>query len=613
MNWKDSVYHNPSGIYLEGLSQGIGSPVTLRVRCGRKAPIKKVYLRIAPDGEQQMLPARLLGPIPGWDCRWWEVTLLLSNPRLPYRFFLLTEEGGFWLTAMGLVRFVPTDHTDFQILSDQYHTSWLDHAVFYQIFPDRFCDGDPSNNVRSGEYLLDGQPVVARKWGQKPNVKQGGREFFGGDLQGIERQLDYLAGELGINALYLNPIGTAPSSHKYDVASYTEVDPHFGGDQAFFSLKRAMEERGVRLILDIVPNHCGVEHPWFQAALRDRRAETAEFFTFRGEDDYDCWLGIRSLPKLNYSSLKLREWMYAGPDAIMRRWLRPPYNIDGWRLDVANMLARHGAIQLGHKVMRGMRRAVKAEKPDCYFLGENFFDASSYLQGDQLDATMNYRGFMMPLMHWLSGQDYNAVFQRQWADRHPLSTLDLDTQWRCWRATVPWAMARAQLNLLDSHDTPRLLNLVNHRRDLAAVARLILFTYPGLPCVYYGDEIALEGGRDPHNRATMEWDRSRWPMDWWSDWQRLVQLRVRSEALARGSMQTLLTEGDTLAFVRETREQRTLVVARRAGSDSLAVPVKPAAIPERARFREFWTGQVARVTQGNLPVLGTATQIWEQI
>jgi alpha-glucosidase len=601
------VFHNPSGVYLE---QGPES-LLLRLRTSLGAPIKQVFLRCAPDGEQQMLEVEPAPPRAGWHCQWWEISLKLHSPALSYRFFLITDKGCYWLTAVGLLRHLPTDHHDFQVVADPERCQWLEQSVFYQIFPDRFCDGDPSNNVRTGQYQLDGKDVVARPWGALPDATQGSREFFGGDLQGIEQKLDYLSQRLGVNGIYLNPIGTAPSNHKYDVASYTEVDPHLGGEEAFLGLKRAMEQRQMRLMLDIVPNHCGVQHPWFQAALADPEAETAEFFTFNPHpQDYECWLGVRTLPKLNYASELLRQRMYSGPDSIMRHWLRPPYRIDGWRIDVANMLGRSGQQQLGHKVIRGMRKAVKEENPDAYFLGENFFDASSYLQGDELDATMNYRGFMMPMFHWLTGQDFEAAFGRSWGDLHPLSSEDLETQWRTWRATVPWAATRIQFNLLDSHDTPRLLHLVNGDQDKADVARLLLFTYPGVPCLYYGDEIGLDGGKDPDNRRTMNWDESNWNLDELKRWSQLIGLRKDSTALGRGSFQMLCAQHDTLAFLREDGTRRCLVVARRALDEVTHISVEAAGVPDGTPFREFFSGEEQHVLLGHLEIRACLTQIW---
>jgi hypothetical protein len=187
-------------------------------------------------------------------------------------------------------------------------------------------------------------------------------EFYGGDLAGIEQRLDYLH-DLGVNALYLNPIFTAYSNHRYDVVDYFNVDPHLGGNEALASLRRATKERGMRVILDIVPNHCGADHPWFREAQKDLNADSAGFFTFsRHPDEYLCWLGVRSLPKLNYANTQLRARMYSGDPSVFRQWLRPPYSIDGWRIDVANMLGRQGADQLGREVAEGIRWATPAPR-----------------------------------------------------------------------------------------------------------------------------------------------------------------------------------------------------------------------------------------------------------
>lgn len=608
-NWKNGIYHTPTGLYLDGKLQGLGSSVKLALRVPLDAPVEKVYLRCSPDGEEQTIVAHPADPRPGYRCRWWEVEVSPRNPRFHYRFMLRTDEGIWWYSAAGLSRSIPTDQTDFQILVERPEESWLDTAVFYQIFPDRFAQGNPANRVLSGGHQVDGKPAVARAWGELPDETQGAREFYGGDLEGITQKLPYLE-RLGVNALYLNPVFTAPSSHKYDVASYREIDPHFGGEAAFLQLRQETKERGIRMILDVVPNHCGIEHPWFRDALRDPEAETAEFFTFHTHpQSYEAWLGIASLPKLDYHSQKLKEEMYLGPDSVLRHWLKPPYEIDGWRLDVANMLARRGAHHLGHKVLRGIRRAVKETNPSAYLLGESFFDASAYLQGDQLDASMNYRGFMMPLYHWLMGRDYHFFLGKEWGDSYPLASADLEAQWRSFRASVPWAVTRHQLNLLDSHDTPRLLRLVDGDKVRAAVARLLLFTYPGVPCVYYGDEIGLDGGRDPDNRRCMPWDEASWDQQTLAGTRRLVELRKTLPALA-GGYQALLMEANTVAFLREARASRAIVVARRSSDQVREIPVWPGAIPDGTHFREMLGQSSATVTGGVLAVHDGPTQIW---
>lgn len=610
MPWHTGVFHSPGGVYLEEQ----GELYKLRLRTPLDSPVHNVYLRWSPDGEEHTVAASVAEDRSGYRCRWWEVRVAPGNPRFHYRFLLMTEHGGWWYTAAGLTRAIPTDQTDFVLLTDRARTSWLDHTVFYQIFPDRFAMGEPSLRVRTGEHHLDGQPVQARPWGELPNVHQGAREFFGGDLPGITSRLDYLSGRLGVNALYLNPIFTAPSSHKYDVASYTEVDPHLGGEAAFLQLRRATQERNVRLMLDIVPNHCGEQHPWFQAAQADPHAETAEFFTFtRHPHEYEAWLGIRSLPKLNYHSAKLRQVMYEGAEAIMKRWLEPPWEIDGWRIDVANMLARQGAHHLGYKVLRGIRRAVKSVNHQSYLLGENFFDASPFLQGDQLDGAMNYRGFMMPLYHWLTGRDYQAHMGREWGDVHPLSSADLERQWKSFRASVPWLVTRQQLNLLGSHDTPRLRRLVGDDLEKAKVARLLLFCYPGVPNVYYGDELGLDGGRDPDNRRCMPWDESSWDHAYLEGWIELIRLRKELSALREGVYQPLTGADHTIAFLRESPEQRLIVVAKRALDRIDRVATAPAAIPDGTPFEDLLSGSTSCTEDGYLGIHKGLTQLWRQL
>jgi alpha-glucosidase len=603
--WGASVHHDgsPSYVALHGAT------ATLRLRADRTAPLRRVVLRTCPDGEQALTPMRPAGADAA--CQWWEVDLALAMPRTGYRFWLESDDGGWWLTQAGLARHTPTDATDFKLLSGYHAPGWLRGAVFYQIFPDRFADGDPGNNVRTGEYHLGQRPVVARRWGERPDRASGATEFFGGDLQGIVQRLPYLA-DLGVSAIYLNPIFTAPSNHKYDTADYEHVDPHLGGDAALAALRRALDTYGMRLVLDVVPNHCGATHPWFTAAQRDPHAPTAEFFTFRRHPhEYEAWLGHASLPKLNYRSQRLREAMYAGADAILRRWLRPPYRIDGWRVDVANMLARQGESQLGHKIGRGLRRAVKAENPDAYLLGEHFYDGTPHLQGDELDATMNYRGFSIPLLEWLTGRGYDTGTAPS-----PLPTEALAAQWRAFMAAVPWQIAAQQLNLLGSHDTPRIRALLGGDQTRMAVATALLFTFPGVSSIYYGDEIGLEGGPDPDCRRCMPWDVTQWDHDLLAHYRRLIVLRRESVALREGGFQLLYAAGDTIALLREARAERLLVVARRAADGLQALLVRPGGIADGTRFRDALSGAVAAVTGGYLSLDGLSApgvQVWRSV
>jgi alpha-glucosidase len=370
----------------------------------------------------------------------------------------------------------------------------------------------------------------------------------------------------------------------------------------------------MKLMLDMVPNHCGATNSWFLTAQADPSSSTAEFFTFyRGPSEYESWFGVGSLPKLNYRSERLRELMYAGNDAIMRYWLRPPFRIDGWRLDVANMLARQGESQLEHKVGRGIRRAIKSEAPHAYLIGENFYDGTPQLQGDELDAIMNYRGFSLPLLSWLIGFDIASPPQAERADKYPLPTEALAAQWRAFMSAIPWQIATQQFNLLSSHDTPRIQTVVGEDETLARLATALLFTFPGVPSVYYGDEIGMAGGRDPDCRRCMIWDSAQWNTARREFYQTLIRLRRTSPALRRGGYQLLYATGDTLAFQREAPEERLLIVARRKHDGLTALPVRHAALPNRMHLRDVLTGAEAVVTNGMLPLdslPAAGVQIW---
>lgn len=605
--WLSSIHHDGSRIYVQCNRYEIGEVVLLRLRASLDAPLKRVYIRTCPDGEQELSEMHR-----GSDtevAQWWEGKLRISMPLVHYRFYLITPDKSLWLTACGVQEHSPTDQTDFKLIARRDETAWVRKTIFYQIFPDRFSDGDPSNNVQDGEYLYGTRPVIRRKWGELPNQQTGEIEFYGGDLQGVTAKLDHLE-RLGVNGVYLNPIFTAPSNHKYDTADYFNVDPHLGGNEALAELRTALDERGMRLLLDIVLNHCGNRNNWFLQAQADPDSPLTEYFTFYSHpNDYACWLGIRTLPKLNYRSQHLREIIYASQEALLRRWLRKPYRIDGWRIDVANMLARQGESQLGHKIGRGIRRAVKEESAGAYLLGEHFHDGTPHLQGNELDASMNYRGFTCPLLKWLTGFDIDLKVDGQWVSGSLLSTEAMAAQWRTFMAAVPWQTVLQQFNLLGSHDTPRILTLLGGDLDRLKLAITLLFTFPGVPCIY-GDEVGLEGGADPDNRRCMQWNEQLWNHQIYAHYQRMIQLRRSSQALCEGGFQLLLAERETLAFLRESTDERILVVARRS-PDNRGLYLASAGCADGTCWREVCSGREVRVENGYLDLSGsTGADVW---
>jgi alpha-glucosidase len=619
-DYTQSIHHDGSERYIHferNVPARLGDQVTIRLRTAPDVPIERIILRLCPDGEQQFLQ---LTPERDSDtpaCRWWQVNLRLQMPVTHYRFVIFTRDGVWHYNAAGLQEHLPTDHYDFRLLADYAAPGWVRSSVFYQVFPDRFADGDLASNVRNGEFEYRGFQAVARKWGEPPT--EGSRaamvEFYGGDLQGIQARLDYLQ-ELGVNALYLNPIFSAFSNHRYDVVDYENVDVHLGGNPALASLRAALNQAHMHYILDIVPNHCGVMHPWFQDAQADPAAPSAEFFTFHQHpEEYEAWLGVRSLPKLNYRSQRLRDVMYAAPEAVFRRWLRAPYTAEGWRIDVANMLARQGANQLGLEITRGIRKAVKEENPAAYLLGENFFDGSEQLQGDALDAVMNYSGFTKPLWWWLGRFNIWAHGQAEpLVSRQPWPTNALVRTWLNFMAAIPWEIATQQLNLLGSHDTARILSQLQGNINLARLAAGVLLTFPGVPCIYYGEEIGMAGSTSLQARACMIWDSAQWNQDLRSFYQTLIGLRRNAPALIKGGFQVLWTSPDSFAYLRDAESDQIIVLAHRASEDYPAfdLPVWQAGIPNGWTFKEIFSGNQSTVAGGRLGIsyLTQGIQIW---
>ena len=607
-----SLHHDGSERYVTAAENNrggcyqLGDTLTIRLRVHPGNHVKKALLRITPDGEQTFIELQKSAGKNNERCEWWATSLKLTMPVTNYRFLVFTTEGAYWYNSRGLQETTPTDFYDFRILANYNAPNWVTDSVFYQIFPDRFCCGNPRHGVRDGEFIHDGTSAHTRTWGETP-TRSGQKamvEFFNGDLTGIAQKLDYLA-ELGVNAIYLNPIFPAFTNHRYDVIDYFQVDQHLGGKRAFCALRQKLRERGIRLVLDIVPNHCGSQHHWFRAAQADPHSKTAQYFNFyKHPDDYECWLGEKNLPRLNYANRQVRRLMYGGKRSVFRHWLREPYAIDGWRIDVANMLARSGAQQLNLEIAREIRQAVKQENPTAYLLGENFFDATATLQGDAWDGVMNYSGFTRPLWHWLN--EFSVQHHGQpnnYASGRPLSTAGLLAGLEEYRAAIPWQIASQQYNLLDSHDTPRIRHTIGEHHGRNRLAATLLLTYVGVPGILYGTEVGLQGDIDTLTRGCMPWDERRWDMDCCNDYRKLIRLRHESRALARGGFQILQTEQDSFAFLRDAEGESVIVIANRGPNEkpAFSLSVAEGAIPDGAQFMEVFSGAKSTVTGGILP------------
>lgn len=599
-----AALHPPIAPWLVATAEGWR--VTLLVR---GAP-RIVYLRAEPDNEELLIAMQQVGEAGGAARYEAELPWDRANPATHYAFKLIGERRQTWLAADGYHPHTPPRELHFKVGRDA-PPAWVADQIVYQIFPDRFCQGDPAIAVTTDEYVYGTGRlrVVQKSWGAPIDPAVGPTAFYGGDLIGIRRQLAYLADELGVTALYLNPVFTSGSNHKYDTEDYEHVDRHLGGDAALAELAAALRARGMRLVLDAVVNHTGANHPWFDrmgrhagdGAYQSAASPWRSWYVFDAAG-YASWKGHASLPVLDFASPEVCAAIYGDRDAVLRRWLRPPYAIDGWRFDVVHMLGEGpGARNNAHHV-RAMRRAVRDENRDGYVLGEHFGEATRWLQGDQEDGAMNYYGFAHPVRAWLAERDLAG-------DPAQVSTAELERWLTAARARVPYANQLAQLNLIDSHDTARMLTVLGGDAARMAVAVTLLFTYPGVPCIYYGDEIGLEGGRDPDCRRCFDWDRTRWNTELHAHYRRLIAWRKARPEWRHGAYQTLAVTDDTLVFARYTEASATVVAVHRGAAPAeLAVGLDelPPALTWRTAEGAPFRGAIAVPACGWALVFGDA-------
>ncbi len=575
--------------------------------CGGAAPLT-VYLRADPDNEERLIPMHPAGALDGlarfeavlpWDG---------GNDTTHYGFKIVHGHRQTWLAADGTHAHTPPRELLFKVCRDHRPPAWVAEQIVYQIFPDRFCQGDASHAVQTDEYIhgTGRTRVVQQPWGAPIDPALAATAFYGGDLPGIRHQLDYLHTELGVTTLYLNPIFTSGSNHKYDTEDYDHVDRHLGGNPALAELSAAVHARGMRLVLDAVVNHTGANHPWFNrfgrhdtlGAYQSAESPWRTWYLFTAAHDYTGWKGHASLPVLDFANPQVRAAVYAAPGAILRRWMRPPYAIDGWRFDVIHMLGEGSGARNNSRYVREFRRALREENPEAYVLGEHFGEATRWLQGDQEDGAMSYYGFAMPLRAWLAARDVAG---------HPaeLSTPDFERWLTAARARLPFENQLAQLNLLDSHDTSRFLTAVDGDLARMRLAVTLLFTYPGVPCIYYGDEIGLEGDDDPDCRRCFDWDRTRWNAALHDHYRRLIARRNQRAEWRHGAYQTLAVTDDALLFARYLERSVTLVAVNR-GTAPASLPLVLAALPvQPARWRDAGDHPAAVARSLDVPARGS--------
>ncbi len=602
--WLESIYSDGSAVFVSNPEPELFETVTVSIRFYETAPVRAVVLRSMPNGGNTWTDLRETKRERGLV--YWSCDLPMAEARMHYHFCIVTDQGIYYYNQRGISTRIPDIVHDFQINCGYVQPKWVREAVFYQIFPERFCNGDPGNDVRSGELVVNGFPTIAMDWQDRPLPYREGRclDFFGGDLQGIREKIPYLKA-LGITALYLNPIFEAPSVHKYDCIDYFHVDPHFGGDEALAELSAALHENGMKLILDISINHTGAAHRWFNrdglyfdkalGAYNNPDAPERAFYTFYPGNYYNAWKANQELPTLDFTSDALRDILYRRPDSVIRKWLKPPYSIDGWRFDVADVMARNGAHQLDLEVWRELRQAIREENPQAYILAEDWGDCAEHLQGDQWDAPMNYFGFGRPVRQLVGENDWFQNDSPTLRDcLFPLSAEDFEGRVLDHLGKIPFALWQCQFNLFDSHDITRLHSNPRVPWEQWRGVVCLQFAMPGAPSVYYGDEAAIDGwqGSLEGCRFPMPWGRAFEQGDAYRLTRTLAGLKTSRAALQEGGFRFLYAEQGTVAVARFTGEE-AFVAVMSTGSEEQTIRLPLGAIGAKG-IRAEATGRAVR-------------------
>lgn len=598
-------HHDGSELYVPEQPTDLGDSTTVLLRVPRETAVDEVAVRYVQDGEPRVVSAQVDRETDS-DV-WWRATFPVWNPATPYRWLLSGGDVGYaWLNGVGIHPFDVPDADDFVATPDAGGPSWHLESIVYQVFPDRFAS--------AGLGIDPPAWAVPHGWDELPTGRGPDTpfEWFGGDLVGLERRLDHIA-SVGANVLYLTPIFPAGSTHRYDATTFDRVDPLLGGDEALVSLVRAAHERGIRVLGDLTTNHVGAGHEWFVAACSDAVPER-EFFVFddRLEAGYESWYGVPSLPKLDYRSNELRARVYEDESSVVRRWLEPPFALDGWRIDVANMTGRLHEVDVLPEVSRGLRAAALAARPDALVVAEHAHDSRADLRVGGWHGTMNYPGFTRPVWTWLRGDPLPAERAGGFlglpvgVPRLPGTSM-VETM-RRFRAGVPWPAVLHSWVLLDSHDTARFRTLAGSRgRQLVGVG--LQMTTPGVPMVFAGDEIGLEGEWGEDSRRTMPWDGGEsWDTELLETYRSLVSLRRQSRALAHGGIRYVHVSADAVAYLREAPGETVLCRAARAPHEPVRLPLAGLGGEEL----ETLIGDAALVKDGTvvLPGDGPAFHAW---
>ena len=466
---------------------------------------------------------------------YWFIAIHPPFKRLRYGFLLFNESKSCVYTEKGFFEQPPLDDTAYYFCFpfinsiDVYKPpKWVENTIWYQIFPERFANGDPTLNPKGTVEWEQQEPT--------PTI------YYGGDFKGVIDHIDYLV-NLGITGIYFTPIFKAFSNHKYDTIDYMEIDPQFGTKETFKQLVEECHKQGIKVMLDAVFNHSGYYFAPFQDVLKNGEKSIYKNW-FHIHDfpiqtkpipNYDSFAFEASMPKLNTENPEVKEYLLN----VGRYWIKE-FNIDGWRLDVAN--------EVDHQFWREFRKEMKKIKPDIYILGEIWHDAMPWLRGDQFDSVMNY--------------PYTDNALRFFA-KNETGAIEFIETLQKYLHMYPRNINHILFNLLGSHDTPRIMNIANFNKEKVKLLFAFLLSTPGTPCIYYGDEIGMTGEQDPGCRKCMVWDEDRQDLEMLAFTKKLIQLRKQYPLLGNDGEFILFDANNTsnhVSYIKRNEQEQLLVV-----------------------------------------------------
>lgn len=553
---------------------------------------------------------------------------------------------------------------DFGFIPDFKVPDWAKGTVFYQIFPDRFCNGNPDNDVCDNEYYYTGGHVKhIAEWYKMPDELDV-HNFYGGDLQGVMQKLDYLQ-SLGVEAIYFNPLFVSPSNHKYDTQDYDHIDPHLAvieedfdhrmqhwekhngyapkyikrvtsqtnlekSNAYFAELVKEIHSRGMRVVIDGVFNHCGSFNKWLdregiylgkegyeKGAFQSEKSPYRSYFRFKkpneAKSEYEGWWGFPTLPKLDYEhSPELVEYILS----TGAKWVSEPFNVDGWRLDVAADLGH--SMRFNHKFWKMFRERVRSANPEAFIFAEHYGSPEAWMDGKEWDSVMNYDAFMEPVTWFLTGMEKHSESfdgSKLWDGKHFFDSMFKNM------SKLPRPALDSALNQLSNHDHSRFLTRTNrtvgtirtkgpheagYNVDVRTMelAVLIQMTWPGSPGVYYADEAGQVGWTDPDSRRTYPWGHENTEL---LEFHRAaIALRKRVKCLKMGSIKQLDAGEGHIAYARFDREECCIIVINCADCGiSLSIPVWEAGIPRSdiSMTRKFFCAE------GNFDVTESESEV----